>query len=158
MSCRSLTSVLLLCACAPVEGVDERTQAAVAGTTVISLTFDDTFADNFQVGALTEARGMRATFFINSSRVGMPGSLSLAQVLTLRDAGHEIAGHTITHADLVEVDTDEARRQICNDRESLLENGFRITSFAYPFSSENAKVRQLAAEDRKSTRLNSSHS
>jgi len=136
---------VLLCACAPVDDVDELSQAAVSGTTVISLTFDDTFADNFQVGALTQARGMRATFFVNSSRVGQPGSLSLAQLIALRDAGHEIAGHTITHADLVAVDTDEAKRQICNDRESLLANGFRITSFAYPFSSENAKVRQLAA-------------
>jgi peptidoglycan/xylan/chitin deacetylase (PgdA/CDA1 family) len=142
---RALPFILLVNACAPVEEVGEQTQA-VTGSTVVSLTFDDTFADQFQVGAMTEARGMRATFYVNSSRIGQSGSLSLAQVLALRDAGHEIGGHTITHAELAAVDTDEAKRQICNDRESLLANGFRITSFAYPFSSQNAAVRQLAAD------------
>src|SRR6188474_1262762 len=108
---RALLAVLVASACMePVEPVDESTQSAVVGSTVVSLTFYDTFADNFQVGALTEARGMRATFYINSSRVGQPGSLSLAQVIAPPCAGHEIAGHTITHADLVAVDTDEARR------------------------------------------------
>jgi peptidoglycan/xylan/chitin deacetylase (PgdA/CDA1 family) len=147
MSPRSFLIVAALTACVdPSSPVAESTQEAVSGSTVISLTFDDTFADNFQVGALAEARGMRATFFVNSGRIGQTGSLSLNQLLALQQAGHEIGGHTITHARLADVPTDDARRQVCDDRSSLLEGGFRVTSFAYPFSSQNASVRQIAAD------------
>jgi peptidoglycan/xylan/chitin deacetylase (PgdA/CDA1 family) len=147
MTSRAFLVIAVLTACTdPSIPVAESTQAAVAGSTVISLTFDDTFADNFQVGALAEARGMRATFFVNSGRIGQAGSLSLDQLIALRDQGHEIGGHTITHARLAEIPVDDARRQICDDRSSFLENGFRVTSFAYPFSSQNATVRQIAAD------------
>jgi hypothetical protein len=44
--------------------------------TVVSLTFDDKFADQFQVAAMVAARGMHATVFINSGRVNLPGSMS----------------------------------------------------------------------------------
>ncbi len=135
---------ILLAACTAPE--DVVSQEVVAGKTVVSLTFDDTGADNFQVGALTEARGMRATFFVNSGRVGQSGSLSLQQLIAREDAGHEIAGHTITHAHLTAISEDEARREICNDRASLLEAGFRITSFAYPFSDQDEAVQQIVRD------------
>jgi peptidoglycan/xylan/chitin deacetylase (PgdA/CDA1 family) len=147
MTSRAFLLCAVLTACTdPSIPVAESTQGAVAGSTIISLTFDDTFADSFQVAALAEARGMRATFFVNSGRIGQAGSLSLDQLNALQDRGHEIGGHTITHARLAEIPVDDARRQICDDRASFLENGFRVTSFAYPFSSQNATVRQIAAD------------
>src|SRR5688572_22648241 len=100
---RALLVALLVNGCASPEALEERTLAATNGTTVVSLTFDDTHADNFQVGALTEARGMRAVFYVNSGRVGQPGSMSLQQLQTLEAAGHEIAGHTISHARLAAI-------------------------------------------------------
>src|SRR5689334_17208883 len=131
---RALPVLMLLSACdAPTLG--ERS-AAVSGTTIVSLTFDDTFSDNFQVGALTEARGMRATFYVNSGRLGASGSMTRDQLRALEDAGHEIAGHTVSHANLATLDEAEMRRQVCTDRIALLDAGFRITSFAFPFSGQ----------------------
>ncbi|MBA3396245.1 MAG: polysaccharide deacetylase family protein [Deltaproteobacteria bacterium] len=153
MSCRGLLVVLLASACAapPDELVglgelEESSSALQNATTVVSLTFDDTFADNFQVAAMAEARGMRATFYVNSGRIGQSGYMTRAQLIAMEDAGHEIAGHTISHANLSTLEPDEVRRQVCNDRLALLDAGFAITSFAYPFSAQSSTVHQIVAE------------
>jgi peptidoglycan/xylan/chitin deacetylase (PgdA/CDA1 family) len=146
MSYRALLVAFGLVACAAPEDLEIQEQAATNGTTIVSLTFDDTFADNYQVAALAEARGMRATFYINSARIGQPNYLTFAEVADLEARGHEIAGHTLTHARLASIPVDEARYQVCNDRKALLELGFRATSFAYPFSSQNATVREIAED------------
>ncbi len=114
--------------------------------TVVTLTFDDTFADNYQVGALAVARGMRVTFFVNSGRIGQSGYMTRDQLLALQSAGHEIGGHTVSHASLAMLSTDEAKRQVCNDRVALLNAGLRVANFAYPFSSQDATVRQIVRD------------
>jgi len=144
MVSRALPILALVCGCAA-PNLDE-VSANVTGTTIIALTFDDTFADNFQVGALTESHGMRATFYVNSGRIGAAGSLSHDQLVALEAAGHEIAGHTVSHANLATLDEAEMRRQVCTDRVALLDAGFRITSFAYPFSGQDATARQVVRE------------
>jgi peptidoglycan/xylan/chitin deacetylase (PgdA/CDA1 family) len=113
--------------------------------TIVSLTFDDTLADQAQVGAMVAAREMHATFFINSGRIDATGYLSRDQLLALQAAGNEIAGHTINHADLPTLELDEQRTEVCNDRVALLAAGFRVTSFAYPFGDSNATTEQIVA-------------
>ena len=149
----SLLGLLIASACsAPSEPVTEpEPDAAVpaepgAKTTIVSLTFDDTHADNWQVGAMTEARGMRATFYVNSGRIGKPGYLATGQVRDLQTRGHEIGGHTISHARLTEVTPEEMRAQICADREQLIALGFTVSTFAYPFSAHDDNVRAVVAE------------
>lgn len=147
MKCRPLLIALASSACTAPVSVDETTSAALSdATTIVSLTFDDTFADNFQVGDMTVARGMRATFFVNSSRIGLPGYMTNDQLMTLEGQGHEIAGHTISHADLTTLAEADARGQVCNDRVALLDAGFAVTSFAYPFGANNATVEQIVED------------
>ncbi|MBA2540554.1 MAG: chitobiase/beta-hexosaminidase C-terminal domain-containing protein [Deltaproteobacteria bacterium] len=130
-------------ACAAPPGVDEKTSELSNATTVVSLTFDDTLADQYQVADIAEARGMRAVFYINSTRIGAPNHMTSAQVLDLQTRGHEIGGHTLTHANLAQITEDQARDQICNDRVALLDAGYAVTSFAYPFGSESSLVQQI---------------
>jgi peptidoglycan/xylan/chitin deacetylase (PgdA/CDA1 family) len=118
----------------------------VNARTVISLTFDDTLADQFQAGDILAARGMRGTFYVNSPRFGTSGYMTLAQVRALEQAGHEIAGHTLTHANLPTLSDADARTQICNDRAQLLDLGFRATSFAYPFGADNGAVQGIVRD------------
>jgi peptidoglycan/xylan/chitin deacetylase (PgdA/CDA1 family) len=137
-------SVLCVVACG---GVDTGTSAqAVTGTTIVSLTFDDTLVDQTQVADMAAARGMRVTFFVNSPRLDHAGYMSLADVLAFQAQGHEIGGHTISHADLPTLDLDEAKRQVCNDRVALLADGFAVRTFAYPFGDNNAVVDQIVAD------------
>jgi peptidoglycan/xylan/chitin deacetylase (PgdA/CDA1 family) len=137
--------VMGLFACgAPATG---RAIQAEGGTpTVVSLSFDDTFADQFQVAAMVGARGLHATFFLNSGRVNLAGSMSQGQLLVIQEAGNELAGHTVSHADLPTLEVDEQRRQICNDRVALLGFGFDVRSFAYPFGDSNATTEQIVAD------------
>src|SRR5690349_13412821 len=69
------------------------TPAARAGSnTIVTLTFDDGFADQAVVPSMLAARGMHATFFVNSAHLGTPGYLTVGQVLALQAAGHEVGG------------------------------------------------------------------
>jgi peptidoglycan/xylan/chitin deacetylase (PgdA/CDA1 family) len=129
--------------CSPEVGSVEK---AVAGTAIVSLTFDDTFADQQVAVDLLDERGMRGTFYINSARINGPGFLSQSQLLAWQEQGHEIAGHTRTHVNLPMQAPDEQRRQVCDDRVALLGIGFAVTSFAYPFGASEALTEQIAAE------------
>jgi hypothetical protein len=48
-------------------------------------------------------------------------------------AGNEIAGHTLTHANLKHLKYADAHYQVCQDRDNLLAHNFLPTSFAYRF-------------------------
>jgi peptidoglycan/xylan/chitin deacetylase (PgdA/CDA1 family) len=129
------------------------TNAAPAGEgdgphapTVVSLSFDDTFADAADAATMLEAHGMRGTFFVNSSRFGGQIYMTRDQVLAMQAAGHEIGGHTISHVHLPRLELFEAAREICNDRSALLADGFAVTSFAFPFGDNNHAVDDVAKQ------------
>ena len=108
--------------------------ASATAPTVVSLTFDDATADQSEAVTALQGTGLKATFFVNSGRLNRVGYMSQADVLHLRDLGHEIGGHTTDHLDLQTLSPDEQRRQICNDRVALVGMGFtQLRSFAYPF-------------------------
>ena len=119
---------------------------ASAGPTVVSLTFDDTLSNQYQTGSMLAARNMHASYYVNSSRVGQAGYMTKAQLLDLQSQGNEIAGHTVNHLDLSAVDTDEQKRQICDDRSTLLGWGFAVSDFAYPFGSDGPALEQVVQD------------
>lgn len=130
--------------------VDAATQGADAQLTpltnlTVTLSFDDTFADQYQVRSLLSQRHMHATFYINSSRVGLnAGYMSQAQLNDLVADGNEIGGHTLSHNHLTQDPYDVQYAEICNDRAALVNLGFNPTTFAYPFGDENPDIRALA--------------
>jgi peptidoglycan/xylan/chitin deacetylase (PgdA/CDA1 family) len=116
---------------------------ASAATTIVSLTFDDALPSQYAVGSVLASNGMRATFYVNSNLVGTGSHLTWGQLAGLRAEGHEVGGHTLDHVDLLEVDSAEAQRQVCDDRAALLAHGFPVTSFAYPYGSRDAAVKAI---------------
>ena len=66
-----------------------------------------------------------------------------AQIIALEQQGHEIGGHTLTHANLPTLTDADARDADLQRPRALLANGFRVTSFAYPFGADNASVQQI---------------
>ena len=64
----------------------------------VTLTFDDGGRSALEVisGMLIE-RGFRGTFFITTERIGTPGFMTSEQVLALRQAGHSVGTHSVTH-------------------------------------------------------------
>ncbi len=115
--------------------------------TVVSLTFDDGTADQYDnARPLLAEHDLPATFFLSSGRLDATGYLTVDQVRTLAAEGHEIGGHTVDHATLTELTAEERRRQVCQDRNSLREHGFQVSSFAYPHGAEDADARSLVAD------------
>ncbi len=123
---------------------------AGAATTFVSLTFDDTTADQLSLRPVLAATGLRATFYVNSTRIGsaspdLPPYMTLDDLKSLQEEGHEIGGHTKHHFDLTLADRDEVARQVCGDRQRLLSLGLDAQSFAYPFGGQDADVQAIAA-------------
>jgi peptidoglycan/xylan/chitin deacetylase (PgdA/CDA1 family) len=120
--------------------------AAAPVQTVVSLTFDDGHAEQLAARSVLAAHNMQGTFFINSGRIDTtPAFMTLSQLRDLASDGNEIAGHTAQHADLTTLSSDEATREVCNDRMNLLSWGFEPTSFAYPYGHTNAAVERIVA-------------
>src|SRR5262245_31275137 len=105
---------------------------AGAAPTVVTIGFDDSVADQYGTLAIRAAHGMHATFFVNSGVVGDSEHLSWAQLGDIAAAGHEIAGHTLTHSNVKKLKTAAAREAICGDRVNLFDHFFQPVSFAYP--------------------------
>jgi peptidoglycan/xylan/chitin deacetylase (PgdA/CDA1 family) len=112
---------------------------------IVSLTFDDGVADQQTALPILARHGMKATFFVNSARLGHTGYLTLSQVRAMQAAGHEIGGHTADHANLPALDAAGRQRQICGDRAALLADGLAISDFAYPFGGEDPEVQAVVA-------------
>ncbi|HVK69651.1 MAG TPA: polysaccharide deacetylase family protein [Polyangium sp.] len=95
---------------------------------------------------LLAARSMQATFFVNSGRIGHPGSLSAAELESLARDGNEIGGHTINHPHLLAQDAEAQRLEICADRAALRALGFEVESFAYPFGEHDRALEALVEQ------------
>lgn len=114
--------------------------------TIVSLTFDDALASQRAAIRELDALGLQGTFYVPTGLVDGLRSLRYDEIVALQAAGHEIGGHTANHADLLAVDEPEARRQICDDRSTLLDWGFEVRSFAYPFARSDAGTERIAQE------------
>jgi peptidoglycan/xylan/chitin deacetylase (PgdA/CDA1 family) len=118
-----------------------------AGQTVVSLTFDDGWADQYTARAIFAAHGMKGTFYVNSSTISSGTSyLSWSQLTDLASDGNEIAGHSLTHANLKNLKGYALLHEICDDRVALFNHGFQVTSFAYPFGNYNSSTEMAVAQ------------
>jgi peptidoglycan/xylan/chitin deacetylase (PgdA/CDA1 family) len=110
-----------------------KAKAATSPVTV-SLTFDDSNADQLPAEQTMKSLGLHGTFYTVSGWVNQPGYLTLANLQQIQADGNEIAGHTIEHPDLPTLAPAEQEQEICNDRVNLINWGFQPTDFAYPYA------------------------
>ena len=106
---------------------------AGAAPLVVSLTFDDGAASEYNARPLLAARGLRATFYVNTGWTGTNGFMTWDQLAGLKADGNEIGGHTLTHPNLNNLSDAEQQRQVCDDRRNLYDHGLEPKSFAYPY-------------------------
>jgi peptidoglycan/xylan/chitin deacetylase (PgdA/CDA1 family) len=112
--------------------------AAATTPTVVTLGFDDGTLDQFtNCFPILDEHGMHATFFVNTGPIlaDDPSHMTFADLHTMANAGNEIAGHTIDHANIKPLSVADAEHEVCDDRNTLLARGFVPESFAYPFGS-----------------------
>jgi peptidoglycan/xylan/chitin deacetylase (PgdA/CDA1 family) len=116
---------------------------AKTAPTVVSFTFDNQWATQMTAATALKAHGMAGTFYTISGWIGLPGFLTLANLQTLVANGDEIGGKTVNNSDLPTLSDAEAEREICQGRNVLLADGFKVTNFAYPFADLNAEDETL---------------
>jgi Polysaccharide deacetylase len=121
----------------------EAMPAHAASTTVVSLTFDNEWEDQMTAAADMQAAGMDGTFYVISGWIGLSGFMSMSDLSTLVADGDEIGGKTVDNTDLPTVSNAEAEREICQGRDVLLGDGFKVTDFAYPFADLNSEDETL---------------
>ena len=99
------------------------------------ITFDDGNASDIRIALPElEKRGLRASFFLLSGRLGTPGSLSPQDVATLAQAGHRIGLHGQDHVDWRCLDAAGRQREFVTARETLATlAGTTIETAAAPF-------------------------
>jgi hypothetical protein len=119
---------------------------AASAPTVVTLNFDDSTLDQYTNGfPILQAHNMHGTFFVITGEANNYSNyMTLGDLQALYNAGNEIAGHTVLHPYLSQVSADEAAREICNSRNTLLSWGFPVTDFAYPHSDTNAALETQA--------------
>jgi peptidoglycan/xylan/chitin deacetylase (PgdA/CDA1 family) len=119
------------------------------------VTFDGGYAD-FDGNAWPILRALKipATVFIVASKIGGPNDwdrnepraplLDAIRIRALETEGVEFGGHGYSHVPLTHVSPNEARIDIEHCRSALVAVLAKPPSvFAYPYSNQNAKVRQL---------------
>jgi peptidoglycan/xylan/chitin deacetylase (PgdA/CDA1 family) len=145
-----LGSLLLLGSTLGDGAATSATADASRSTTVVSLTFDDGRQTQYAARQPLDAHGMHGTFYVNSGLVGSTIAdwhMTWSQLHDLARDGNEIAGHTLTHAQLTRLRGLDLRREICQDRNNLLAQGFApVTSFAFPSTARNPTVESMVQQ------------
>jgi peptidoglycan/xylan/chitin deacetylase (PgdA/CDA1 family) len=114
----------------------------------VCFTWDDGWVSSLAVAAIHEARNQRATFGITKNLVGTTDHIVAADVTALAAAGHEIAAHSVTHANFVTGLTAAQRAAEFAESKSYVEGltGKPCTTWIYPFggAARNATTDQEA--------------
>ena len=126
---------------------------------VISFTFDDFPLSAIENGAnLLEDEGWRATFYVAAGLARTTNHHGLhfraSDLVNLQNKGHEIAGHTFTHADCGQLTSEQVMAEISKNKTALKQMGVtgKIEHFAYPFGGATAQLKQSLAKEFKSLR------
>lgn len=106
----------------------------------ILLAFDDYNSSNWEeYFDLFDEYGVKVTFFINAEE---PTDFCYRAL----ERGHEIAFHTVEHADLREVSQEEIYRQAIAPIEVFREKGIDLTTFAYPYGHYSEELNEMLLE------------
>lgn len=124
----------------------QTTNANAFGKGMVSLSFDDGWATAYTNAApILNAAGFKSTQYIITNAIGdtANGYMTLNQITTLRDQGHDITAHTRSHPDLTTLSAADLQSEIQGSRTDLLNLGFSpVDSLAYPMGLHNSTVEQ----------------
>lgn len=115
-------------------------------TKALSMSYDDGSEHDRRLVALFDQYGLRGTFHLTSSTLGLDHRVGRDEVQSLYER-HEVAGHGATHVDLTGLPDDAVRRELLDDKTSLeAMTGRPVRGFAYPYGRHDARIEGLTAE------------
>lgn len=113
------------------------------GETVVTFTFDGGYKDQTLAADILAMHQLAGTFYVNSGYVGYPAYLDLNGLRTIARDRSEIGGGSLYNDNLGKISADRARQEVCDDRASLSQLGFQVTSFSYPYGVDEPAVKAV---------------
>ncbi len=120
----------------------------------LTFSYDDGVTQDIRLIEIFNKYNLKATFNLNSELLGQASSLvkdgvcvdhikNKPEDIKYIYSGHEVAVHTLTHPNLVDIEDDaEILRQVEQDRVNLSELvGYEVTGMAYPCGGVNCNER-----------------
>ena len=100
----------------------------------VIVTLDDGYKDNYtDMLPIMESRGMKATAFMVTNDIGLPGYLTWDMLRDMQNRGIEIGSHTANHLPLTEMSPADAREEVQLSKTLLEWNGIKtIFGLSYP--------------------------
>ena len=118
--------------------------------TVVSLTFDDQWEDEWQYGQpLMQQYGFLGTYYVitSDSDNGYQCCMSWSQLDQLQAEGNDVGGQTIDHPDLTTLTQAQMQQELCGSRQDMIANGIPDpVSMAYPYGDYNTTVESVAQQ------------
>ena len=121
----------------------------------LTFSFDDCVTQDIRLIKILNKYGLKGTFNINSSLLGLPGELDRNSHIVRHDKvspekfaeiyqGHEIAVHTLTHPTLTTLPDETVVYQVEEDRKALSKLcGYEVVGMAYPNGPYDERVANL---------------
>jgi len=117
--------------------------APKSGETVVSFTFDGTFKSQDEFARILADHDMAGTFYVNTGYLDFPAYLTVDQLRAIARDRNEIGSASLFGNDLTAMPEAQARREVCDDRATLAQLGFQVTSFGYPRGAQNPSVKAV---------------
>jgi hypothetical protein len=114
-------------------------------TKALSMSYDDGSEHDRRLVGLFNQYGLKGSFHLTSSTLGQDYRVGRDEVARLY-AGHEVACHGATHADLTPLPDAEVVRELQDDKRDLEAlTGRPVRGLAYPFGCHDGRIEAIAA-------------
>jgi len=108
---------------------------------IVTVTFDDGWESIYtQALPLLHEFNIPTTQYIIAGTFEHPAYMSVAQVRSMQQAGHEVASHTVTHTDLTQADSKTLNRELSDSKAILSKEFGPIKDFASPLGAKNERT------------------
>lgn len=125
----------------------DKTNAAIKplDQPLVTITFDDGWESVYTKGLpLLQKHGLHSTQYVLSGVFDNPLYMSEAQLKSMQASGHQIASHTISHADLTALDDTQLTHELIGAKKTLTDDfGGPISDFTSPYGAYNAHTLQM---------------
>ncbi|MBQ8298074.1 MAG: polysaccharide deacetylase family protein [Ruminococcus sp.] len=120
----------------------------------LTFSYDDGITQDKRLVEIFNKYGLKCTFNLNSGIMNEKGSFRIGELPVTRMSpeelpeiykGHEIAVHTLTHPNLLELDDESVREEIAGDKAALEKLfGTEIAGMAYPYGTFDERIISIA--------------
>ncbi len=118
-------------------------QTTAFSSGMVSLTFDDGWYITYKnaIPILNNAGYKSTQYIIADYLQNAPGYVTTQQALSMKNQGHEIGSHSLSHPDLTTLSISSLTNEIQNSKSKLVSLGLGpINSFAFPYGAYNDSV------------------